>query len=149
MENNDVSKGAQPSVDRMERIKRGGSSSKSSGFWPCPKCGRMHRAQCYKDTSACFKYGQIGHLMKDCPAMTKPNVRTPTATTSSAQSSGTKPDMGKKQGKAFALVPGDSQNANAVVLVMKALSIRVRLGKSYGHQSLNICYAEGIDYETT
>ncbi|XP_058185865.1 uncharacterized protein LOC131303092 [Rhododendron vialii] len=93
----------------------GSSSNNSGGSRPCPKCGRAYRGQCYRDTGACFRYGQIGHLMKDCPAMTKPNVRTPTATTSSAQSLGTKPAMGKKQGKVFALVPGDSQNANSVV----------------------------------
>ncbi|KAF7147139.1 hypothetical protein RHSIM_Rhsim03G0184300 [Rhododendron simsii] len=77
----------------------GSSSSNNGGSRPCPKCGRAHRGQCYRDTGACFRCGQIGHLMKDCPAMTKPNVRTPTITTSSAQSSSTKPDTGKKQGK--------------------------------------------------
>lgn len=56
----------------------------------------------------------MGHMMKNCPTWAKPGAA-PTATTSSGQSTGTKPDVGKRQGRVFALVPEDLQNANSVV----------------------------------
>ncbi|KAH7836145.1 hypothetical protein Vadar_033137 [Vaccinium darrowii] len=109
---------------------QGGSSSSGSGSQLCPKCGRMHRGQCYRDMGACFKCGAVGHVMKNCPTWAKQSVATPAATISSGQSTGTKPDAGKKQARAFALIPGDPENANSVV----SEKLRVPPGKTLSSQ---------------
>ena len=35
----------------------------------CSKCGKKHNSVCYRESGACFKCGQIGHHIKDCPAL--------------------------------------------------------------------------------
>ncbi|KAH7835690.1 hypothetical protein Vadar_028821 [Vaccinium darrowii] len=100
---------------------QGGSSGSGSGSQLCPKCGRMHRGPCYRDMGACFKCGAVGHMMKNCPTWAKQSVATPTATISSGQSTGTKLDAGRKQARAFALIPGDPESANSVVSVQPVL----------------------------
>ncbi|KAG5536038.1 hypothetical protein RHGRI_023734 [Rhododendron griersonianum] len=105
-----------------------GSSSGGNQNRPCGKCGKVHTGQCYRDAGACYKCGQVGHLMRNCTNAPRPGfvdrratsmgsgfVPRPTATTSSAQSSGAKLDSGRRQGKMFAMTPGDSQNTNSVV----------------------------------
>ena len=44
----------------------------------CSKCGKKHNGVCYCENGACFKRGQMGHRIKDCPTlnnepMVKPN----------------------------------------------------------------------------
>ncbi|KAI8568309.1 hypothetical protein RHMOL_Rhmol02G0188400 [Rhododendron molle] len=57
----------------------------------------MHRARCYKDIGACFKCGEVGHLIRDCTKKSRPrSTSKPTVTTNSRQSSGTKLDPGKR-----------------------------------------------------
>ncbi|KAG5536039.1 hypothetical protein RHGRI_023734 [Rhododendron griersonianum] len=92
-----------------------GSSSGGNQNRPCGKCGKVHTGQCYRDAGACYKCGQVGHLMRNCTNAPRPGFVGPTATTSSAQSSGAKLDSGRRQGKMFAMTPGDSQNTNSVV----------------------------------
>ncbi|KAG5516424.1 hypothetical protein RHGRI_037215 [Rhododendron griersonianum] len=105
-----------------------GSSSGGNQNRPCGKCGKVHTGQCYRDAGACYKCGQVGHLMRNCTNAPRPGfvdrratsmgsgfVPRPTATTSSAQSSRAKLDSGRRQGKMFAMTPGDSQNTNSVV----------------------------------
>ncbi|WMV30965.1 hypothetical protein MTR67_024350 [Solanum verrucosum] len=33
----------------------------------CAKCGRNHSGTCREGTTGCFKYGQNGHFMRECP----------------------------------------------------------------------------------
>ena len=33
----------------------------------CPICLRRHKQLCYRLTGACFRCGEIGHQVKDCP----------------------------------------------------------------------------------
>lgn len=93
-----------------------GSGGSNSGAPLCPKCGRFHRGQCYRDMGACFNCGGMGHFMRDCPKLAKARAMKPVAMTNPGQGSGVKFDKGKtQQARAFALTPGDSQNANSVV----------------------------------
>nr|GFD55996.1 hypothetical protein [Tanacetum cinerariifolium] len=32
----------------------------------CTTCGRRHPEECRRAAGTCFKYGQAGHLQKDC-----------------------------------------------------------------------------------
>ncbi|KAG5516373.1 hypothetical protein RHGRI_037180 [Rhododendron griersonianum] len=88
---------------------QGSSSGGGNQNRPCGKCGRVHTGQCYRDAGACYKCGQMGHLMRNCTNAPRPgfvdkraasmgsgSVPRPIATTSSAQSSGTKLDSGKR-----------------------------------------------------
>ncbi|KAG5516372.1 hypothetical protein RHGRI_037180 [Rhododendron griersonianum] len=75
---------------------QGSSSGGGNQNRPCGKCGRVHTGQCYRDAGACYKCGQMGHLMRNCTNAPRPGFVGPIATTSSAQSSGTKLDSGKR-----------------------------------------------------
>ncbi|KAL7194127.1 hypothetical protein ACSBR1_034527 [Camellia fascicularis] len=89
----------------------------------CPECGWKHRGICHRLSGACFRCGKTGHLIKDCPQ--KNQQTSNKAATSSAGStpapnakSAAKPANNKdpmRQGRVFALVPGDVQNATTVV----------------------------------
>ena len=35
----------------------------------CLKCGKKHNGVCYRESGACFKCGQMGHCIKNCPAL--------------------------------------------------------------------------------
>ncbi|KAL3744872.1 hypothetical protein ACJRO7_014045 [Eucalyptus globulus] len=35
---------------------------------PCTTCGRRHSGPCYCKRGACFTYGKMGHMARDCPA---------------------------------------------------------------------------------
>ncbi|XP_028095421.1 uncharacterized protein LOC114295397 [Camellia sinensis] len=89
----------------------------------CPACGRQHRGTCHWKTGACFKCGKTGHPVRDCPQWTQQKGnRTATSSAGSTPTpnakAATKPTNNKdtaRQGRVFALVPGDVQNAAMVV----------------------------------
>ncbi|XP_058219884.1 uncharacterized protein LOC131330350 [Rhododendron vialii] len=87
---------------------------------PCATCGKPHLGVCMKATSGCFNCGKVGHLKKDCPNL-RPGIIN---VQNSGQSMGqrqrqTTPaqrnDGRQRQGKAFALMPGDPRNTEEVV----------------------------------
>ncbi|KAH0729889.1 hypothetical protein KY289_001077 [Solanum tuberosum] len=57
------------------------------GNWAhvCGKCGRTHPGKCRNGSTSCFKCGQEGHFMKECPKIRQvapPNWATPRGATS-------------------------------------------------------------------
>ncbi|XP_028056539.1 uncharacterized protein LOC114260590 [Camellia sinensis] len=97
------------------------SLSQSSGSVPtCSECGRKHKGVCYRASGAYFRCGKIGHVMRDCPIRLE-NTNHPTTSSAGSTSSSrmnTKANTGKetlRQGRVFALVPGDVQNLEPVV----------------------------------
>ncbi|XP_028078490.1 uncharacterized protein LOC114280331 [Camellia sinensis] len=63
---------------------------------------------------ACYECGEIGHRVKDCPKTKADDGQRNGSTSGSAQ----KNNVGRiqtRQGRVFALVPGDTQSAEAVV----------------------------------
>ncbi|CAM8999655.1 unnamed protein product [Rhodiola kirilowii] len=44
-----------------------GSSSSSQTKVPCKTCGRVHGGVCYREIGFCFRCGQHGHYMSQCP----------------------------------------------------------------------------------
>ncbi|XP_028123694.1 uncharacterized protein LOC114320829 [Camellia sinensis] len=122
----------------------------------CPDCGRQHRGTCHWKTGACFKSGKTGHLVRDCPQWTQQKgTRT---TTSSAGSTPTpnakvaaKPTNNKdttRQGRVFALVLGDVQNAATVVsgtFIVHGHSAHVLFDSGSTHSFVSKLFAPNLD----
>ncbi|XP_057502680.1 uncharacterized protein LOC130786384 [Actinidia eriantha] len=94
--------------------------SSSKGTYPqCLKCRKFHKGTvCYVETGACFKCGQQGHMIRDCPKFNQ--SRTMVVSTSAPSQSVQRPTStaGRgqlQQGRVFALVPGDVQASTSVV----------------------------------
>ncbi|XP_028053743.1 uncharacterized protein LOC114258084 [Camellia sinensis] len=77
-----------PSVAPPKRVNTGTTSSTNSsnqgptnprgGTIPaCTTCGKTHWGQCRRDTGACFRCGQVGHLLRDCPKLASPTIGPP------------------------------------------------------------------------
>ncbi|XP_028106674.1 uncharacterized protein LOC114305739 [Camellia sinensis] len=97
------------------------SSSQSTGSTHvCSECERKHKIVYYRASSACFWCGKLGYMMKDCP-LTAKNANRPMASLAgsiSAPRSNIRTNAKRKplrQGRVFALVPGDVQNTKSVV----------------------------------
>ncbi|XP_057482013.1 uncharacterized protein LOC130768937 [Actinidia eriantha] len=95
------------------------SSSFKGNYPQCLKCGKFHKGTvCYVETGACFKCGQQGHMIRDCPKFNQ--SRTMVVSTSAPSQSIQRPTFtaGRgqlQQGRVFALVPGDVQASTSVV----------------------------------
>ena len=80
----------------------------------CSSCRKPHSRVCHWESGACFECGEMGHHVKDYPK-TKSNDGKNNGSTSGATQ---KNNVGKaqtRQGRVFALVPGDTQSAETVV----------------------------------
>ncbi|XP_028059891.1 uncharacterized protein LOC114263526 [Camellia sinensis] len=97
------------------------SSSQSGNSTPaCTTCGKKHGGVCYCATEACYHCKKFGHIAKDC---TQPrqsgnrgatsSIRSTSTTKPVAASTATRNDQ--RQERVFALIPGDTQNTEAVV----------------------------------
>ena len=93
-----------------------GSVSGSSNQVPeCPTCNRRHKGTCYRASGACFRCGQKGHLMGNCPQGTTGSGAPAVNSGGANQAVVPRTDTGRRQARAFALVPGNPQNVEAVV----------------------------------
>ncbi|XP_038702123.1 uncharacterized protein LOC119998777 [Tripterygium wilfordii] len=97
---------------------------------PCLTCGKRHSGQCYRATGACFKCGQLGHRMWECPQgqnissvgsapLITPATGQPTrqTTVQSGRGFGVRGQDQSRGGPArvFALTPQDMQTSDADV----------------------------------
>ena len=35
----------------------------------CQTCGKFHEGECRKRVMSCYKYGEVGHIRRDCPTL--------------------------------------------------------------------------------
>lgn len=51
------------------RLAKSEGSVAQGGLWApaCVKCGRTHKGKCRDRQTGCFKCGEKGHFMKECP----------------------------------------------------------------------------------
>ncbi|XP_028059473.1 uncharacterized protein LOC114263173 [Camellia sinensis] len=114
-------KGHSFATNKKQNTRSTSSSSQSSGSTPvCSECGRKHKCVYYCASGACFLCGKVYHMMKDCSLNETANRpvaslagSTPTPRTKARVNTG---KGSVRQGQVFALVPGDVQDTESVVL---------------------------------
>ncbi|XP_028084160.1 cell division control protein 2 homolog [Camellia sinensis] len=109
-------------IDKRPNTGSSSSSSQSSGsMHGYPECRRKHKGTCHHASSAYFRCGKTGHMIRDCL------MRLDTTTRPVASSAGSAPaprtnvraNTGRetlRQGRVFALVPRDVQNTDYEIL---------------------------------
>ena len=103
-------------------LKNTGSSNTSNSSRDttplCTICSNRHRGICYRVSGACFNCGKQGHMAKDCKHNSEKFAASSTASVPKPRNATRSTPAGDavRQGRVFALVPGNTRNANAVVL---------------------------------
>ncbi|XP_028078926.1 uncharacterized protein LOC114280752 [Camellia sinensis] len=155
--NNQWSKGPSIPPNKKRNLGTSNTSAPSQGTIPaCSECGKRHRGTCQWKSGACYQCGKTGHLIKDCPqrnqrngdkAATSSTGSAPTANTKSAAKSTNNKDTAR-QGRVFALVPGDVQNAATVVsgtFMVHGHSASVLFDSGSTHSFVSKLFAQNLD----
>ena len=53
--------------DKEKKKRKNGYFKKRDVAANCETCDKIHTGSCYLKTSACFRYGQIGYQVRNCP----------------------------------------------------------------------------------
>ncbi|GFZ10834.1 hypothetical protein Acr_22g0002320 [Actinidia rufa] len=93
-------------------------SSRSNELPTCPTCQKKHWGECCMGSRACYGCGQEGHQIKDCPMKSKIQRAGISASASIQQPPAEKRNNQPRQGRAFALVPGNTPATTSVVSVL-------------------------------
>ncbi|GFY88930.1 hypothetical protein Acr_06g0008700 [Actinidia rufa] len=136
----------------------------------CQKCGRYHWGVCWKDMIEvrneirCFHCNEVGHIKRNCPRLRTEavapmggpgggNMR-PTGNT---RPGGNRPGNpgnrdgnvnNQRQGRAFALMPGDARNTEDVVagtLIIYSLPTHVLFDTGSSHTFVSIQFANKLN----
>ncbi|XP_057469656.1 uncharacterized protein LOC130758731 [Actinidia eriantha] len=136
----------------------------------CPKCGRYHWGECWKDRTEvrneirCFHCNGVGHIKRNCPRLRTEtigqrggpiggNVRP----TWNARQEGNRPGNpgnrggnvnNQRQGRAFALMPGDARNNEDVVagnLMICSLPAYVLFDTGSSHTFVSTQFTSRLD----
>nr|GFC16072.1 hypothetical protein [Tanacetum cinerariifolium] len=70
----------------------------------CTTCGCRHPRECHRAAGTCFKYGQAGHLQKDCKKNT------------TASTSGQADKKPGASGRVFAIIEGHAANTSGTIM---------------------------------
>ncbi|GFS42921.1 hypothetical protein Acr_00g0082580 [Actinidia rufa] len=90
-------------------------SSGSNELPTCPICQKKHRGECRMGTRACYGCGQEGHQIRDCPMRKRIQGAGTSAFASVQQPPTERRNNQPRQGRAFALVPGNTPATISVV----------------------------------
>ncbi|GFZ11372.1 hypothetical protein Acr_22g0007700 [Actinidia rufa] len=94
------------------------ASQGSSGFNElptCPICQKKHRGECRMGTRACYGCGQEGHQIRDCPMRNRIQGAGTSTSASVPKPPAERRNNQPRQGRAFALVPGNTPATTSVV----------------------------------
>ncbi|GFS46239.1 hypothetical protein Acr_00g0100980 [Actinidia rufa] len=105
----------------------------------CPTCQKKHRGECRMGTRTCYGCGQEGHQVRDCPVRNKIQ-----GAGTSASASVQQPPIGRRnnqprQGRAFALVPGNTPATNSVVSDTSPVPLEYELLVSFPFGDSMLC----------
>ncbi|XP_028121535.1 uncharacterized protein LOC114318775 [Camellia sinensis] len=150
-----VHKGSASSQSKKQNLGTSNTLGSTRDSAPtCPECGKKHHGVCYQASGACFNCGKTGHMVRDCPMFRQQKGNRPTA--SSAGSTLATKTLGRpttsrdnvRQGRVFALVPGDVQNSDAVVSVTLSINgqpAHVLLDSSSTHSFVSKTFAPNLN----
>ncbi|GFZ10846.1 hypothetical protein Acr_22g0002440 [Actinidia rufa] len=102
---------------RENRKKRigGNGSSRSNELPTCPTCQKKHWGECRMGSRGCYGCGQEGHQIRDCPMRKRIQGGGTSASASVQQPPTERGNNQPRQGRAFALVPGNTPATTSVV----------------------------------
>ncbi|GFY90820.1 hypothetical protein Acr_07g0010170 [Actinidia rufa] len=90
-------------------------SSRSNELPTCPTCQKKHWGECRMGSRACYGCGQEGHQIRDCSMKSKIQGAGTSASASIRQPPAERRNNQPRQGRAFALVPGNTSATTSVV----------------------------------
>ncbi|GFS29578.1 hypothetical protein Acr_00g0007280 [Actinidia rufa] len=102
-------------------------SSRSNELPTCPTCQKKHWGECRMGSRACYGCGQEGHQIRDCPMKSKIQGAGTSASASIRQPPAERRNNQPRQGRAFALVPGNTPATTSVVSVSLEYELSVSL----------------------
>ncbi|XP_028082583.1 uncharacterized protein LOC114283903 [Camellia sinensis] len=156
-QNIQLSKGSVTPPNKKQNSGTSSTSTPTQDSTPvCSECGKKHHGTCYRLTGACFRCGKMGHLVKDCLQRNQQNGNRATAssvgsTLAPNTKSTVKPVNNKdtaRQGRVFALVPGDVQNATTVVsgtFIVHGYSAHILFDSGSTHSFVSKLFAQNLD----
>ncbi|XP_028123199.1 uncharacterized protein LOC114320263 [Camellia sinensis] len=156
-QNNQLSRGSSAPPNKKQNSGTSNTSTPSQDSIPiCSECEKKHRGTCYRKSGACFRYGKTGHLIRDCPQRNQQNGnRAATSSAGSTPAPNTKPTAKStnnkdtaRQGRVFALVLGDVQNAATVVsgtFIVYGHSAHVLFDSGSTHSFVSKLFAPNLD----
>ncbi|GFY95465.1 hypothetical protein Acr_10g0008500 [Actinidia rufa] len=83
-------------------------SSRSNELPTCPTCQKKHWGECRMGSRGCYGCGQEGHQIRDCPMRKRIQGAGTSASASVQQPPTERGNNQPRQGRAFALVPGNT-----------------------------------------
>ncbi|GFY80855.1 hypothetical protein Acr_01g0006640 [Actinidia rufa] len=102
-------------------------SSGSNELPTCPICQKKHLGECRMGTRACYGCGQEGHQIRDCPMRKRIQGAGTSTSASIQQPPAERRNNQPRQGRAFALVPGNTPATTSVVSVPLEYELSVSL----------------------
>nr|GFC47579.1 hypothetical protein [Tanacetum cinerariifolium] len=106
----------------------------------CTTCGCRHQGECRRAAGTCFKYGQAGHLQKDCKKNT---------TTSTSGQADKKPGA---LGRVFAITEGQAANTSGTItgtLFIYGHAVFVLFDTGAAHSVISSTFASCISMTPT
>ena len=97
----------------------------------CPTCGRFHEGECWRATGRCFRCGDAGHRIAECP---KRKLEAPQKKT-------------KYEGRVYALTQGDAEEAQEVVsgtLLVDGAYAKVLFDSGATHTFISASFAQQL-----
>ncbi|KAF7112781.1 hypothetical protein RHSIM_RhsimUnG0193500 [Rhododendron simsii] len=123
----------------------------------CPTCGTNHPSVCLKGTGVCYSCGEAGHIRKNCPKLQtilvaaqgngnqRRNANAGRNNSNQRQIGNT--GQGQRQGMAYALVPGNTQESENVVagtLMICSLPAYAIIDYGSTHSFVSLHFADKI-----
>ncbi|GFZ14477.1 hypothetical protein Acr_24g0006670 [Actinidia rufa] len=90
-------------------------SSRSNELPTCPTCQKKHWGECRMGSRGCYGCGQEGHQIRDCPMRKRIQGAGTSASASVQQPPTERGNNQPRQGRAFALVPGNTPATTSLV----------------------------------